>query len=202
MERVNFVFTKEEEQYISETLNIILDDFEKIAGLLEIPYHCIEIENLTLQFNPKNISLNSKRRSYSCYLSEVKDKKTTYSSETTKSKRKSFENFEKSEQQDIVFFLANYEKFRSIAIEKVKEVAQNKKSLFEQLQAIRNKYSTEISVDFGTVATQNIKTLEVTTENGRNVGTIDFGNRIVKVISNGDIVLKKLEPIQEKVKQK
>ena len=49
---------------------------------------------------------------------------------------------------------------------------------------------------------QNVKMLEVTKENGRSIGTIDFGSRIVKIITDGDIVLKKVEPVKEKVKQK
>lgn len=202
MKKNNFDFTDKEKIYIGETLNIVLEDLEKIVSLYPIPYHTIEIDNLSLSFGNTYISLKEINSYHSISLSSIKGKGYKDEEKSKKPKRANFYTLTEEEQNIVARFLANYESFRNQSIEKLKEVTEDKNDLFSRLQALRVKYSTEVSVDFGQISTQNVKTLEVTKENGRSVGTIDFGSRIVKIITDGDIVLKKVEPVKEKIKAK
>ena len=202
MKKNNFDFTDKEKIYIGETLNIVLEDLEKIVSLYPIPYYTIEIDNLSLSFGNTYISLKEINSYHSISLSSIKGKGYKDEEKSKKTKRAIFYTLTEEEQNIVARFLANYEAYRNQAIEKLKEVTEDKNDLFNKLQALRVKYSSEVSVDFGQISTQNVKTLEVTKENGRSIGTIDFGSRIVKIITDGDIVLKKVEPVKEKVKQK
>ena len=202
MAKTNFDFTDKEKVYISETLNIVIEDLEKIVSLYPIPFHTIEIDNLQLSFGSTYIYLKESNAFNNISLSTIKGKGYKDEEKSKKPKRVNFPALSEEEQNNVARFLANYEAYRNQAIEKLQEVTENKKDLFNKLQALRVKYSNEVSVDFGEIPTQNIKTLEVTKENGRSIGTIDFGSRIVKIITDGDIVLKKVEPVKEKVKRK
>ena len=201
---INLRFTKEEKQHIQETLDVVLDDLEEMIKLFPLDYYDVEIDNLKLYFSQEYIKLKKEQKN-TVVLSSIKDVQINSLMSFRREKireRKPFHQFTSEEQGSIVSFLENYDAYRNQIVEELKKTTTQKNDILTKLQMIKAKYSGEVIVDFGPVATQNLKTLEVTNENGRNVGTIDFGNRIVKIITDGDIVLKKVETVKEKIKAK
>jgi len=222
-----YEFTIDEKKYIEETLNIVLDDLEEIVKLFPKFDEYVEVDGVQLYIDKDRTYLYVAEASmYNTYTNLLEPqvkviKEDDDSKEENKEKKKKFWSRNKDiepEHIEIVYtrfydysneklnyiarFLANYETYRNKLIKKLKTLTDDKNDLFSKLQTIRAKYSNEIYLDFGHVTTQNVRTLEVTSENGRNVGTLDLGGKIVKIISDGDIVLKKIEPVKEKIKQK
>lgn len=80
---------------------------------------------------------------------------------------------------------------------------QIKKEQLENIRKITQTYDKEASIEINLPKTQNQHKLVVTEEDGRTIGTLDFGGRTIKVITDGDIILvRKANKEQPKIKQK
>jgi len=215
-------FTKDEKEYIKETLQFILNDISKI-------YDLSDLENIFLQFTPgdrgnyllcvgpKHIAILSLEKTTSTEWMMLFEKGTVnfeYPGNILLGEKK--ESFFKRENnqyisnsvatnekaEDVAKFLVRYEDIRKDLIEYIKKNHKNKTDLFNQLRQLRTIYSSEVTVDLGQLSTINMQTIEVEEQDGKKIGTINFGNRLVKIITEGDIVLTKIEPVKEKIKEK
>lgn len=102
--------------------------------------------------------------------------------------------------QDIMFnFIKNYEDVRDKLIKRLSSSESIKKDtdlLFARLKEQFNKKST-VEIDLGD--TNNRQTIEITEEDGKKIGTINFGLQTIKIITKGEITLVNKE---EKTKTK
>lgn len=102
--------------------------------------------------------------------------------------------------QDIMFnFIKNYEDVRDKLIKRLSSSDSIKKDtdlLFARLKEQFNKKST-VEIDLGD--TNNRQTIEITEEDGKKIGTINFGHQTIKIITKGEITLVNKE---EKAKTK
>ena len=102
--------------------------------------------------------------------------------------------------QDIMFnFIKNYEDVRDKLIKRLSSSDSIKKDtdlLFARLKEKFNKEST-VEIDLGD--TNNRQTIEITEEDGKKIGTINFGFQTIKIITKGEITLVNKE---EKTKNK
>lgn len=85
--------------------------------------------------------------------------------------------------------LLNYENIKSLLLEKMKEGLEKRAITQKRMDEInkmldRNEASIEIDFPY-----QNQQQIKVTCENGKTIGTLDFGDRIIKFITSGNIVL-------------
>lgn len=222
MEKLSF--TKEEQKYIDETLNIVLDDIDELYKLSQQKNIFIKFwleggKEYMLSINDRYIALINLDRSPSSkweksfasynanlsYPGNYQLQETIYYKKGIKRETVKYMDrlkIKDEEANDIIRFLAKYDSIRTKIIAELQASHSEKETLLDALHKLRTKYSGEVYVDFGLSRSQNIQTLEVTEENGKTVGTIDFGSRIVKIITEGDIVLKKIERAKDKVKQK
>lgn len=102
-----------------------------------------------------------------------------------------------------VLFFREYEKIRAAIMEKIEEKSQQKQSDFELMDRLTNNFNKkENIVELKLPETNNLHELKVQRENGRTVGTIDFGRASIKIITNGTIRLVKENKEPAKTKQK
>ena len=230
MEKI--IFSQEEIKYINETLNIILDDMNELYKLsphqnifvrfwnalgeyiLGINDECTVLADLN--FRDLSIWKSGFRKktyySYDYYLEtqrnieerKTKPKRIAFTSKEsddkkTKPKRMTVTN---KEADAVIRFIAKYDSIRTEIINQIQAGTSEKENLFYELSKIRAKYSGDVYVDLGTSRSQNIQIIDVVEEDGKKVGTIDFGSKIVKIITEGDIILNKIEKAKEKVKEK
>lgn len=104
MKKTNFDFTDQEKIYIGETLNIVLEDLEKIVSLYPIPYHTISIDNLELSFGNTYICLKESNSYQNISLSSVKGKGYKDEEKSKKSKRAYFFVLTEEEQNNVARF--------------------------------------------------------------------------------------------------
>lgn len=220
-------FTDVEKKYIKETLQIVLKDIRNLYMLAYQETMFIEIDlkesdKYLLCIDDKKIALlildsksmadewkslwNSNRVNFNYdgnVVLETRKRKLGKNREKDKIEYSVSKNKIKCphDLEIITRFLAQYEEIRTEIVKSVEFHQTKKNGLLDKLERIRTKYSGEVLVDFGTTSTQNRQEIEVTEENGKKVGTIDFGSRLVKIITEGDIVLTQIERAKEKIKQ-
>lgn len=100
--------------------------------------------------------------------------------------------------------LLNYETNRKKIIEAIDYRIKKSKVVDEKLEGISSTLSKlskdEVEVEFMLPETISQKALEVAKEDGKTIGVIDFGGKLVKIVTSGDIVLVPREKGKEKVK--
>ena len=88
-----------------------------------------------------------------------------------------------------VLFLKEYPKIREKIVESINKAVDEKKESLSVVGNIRRYCNRDAIIEIDMPPTNNQHKIEITKEDGRNVGVIDFGNRTIKIISDGDIVL-------------
>lgn len=206
------IFNKEEKKYISETLVIALEDIRKIY---EIANQKNIFLNIRLDGQPYLLAMNSTKTvlltlddvTTSTWIELWKEDKANLFYEGNcilgfyKKKNIIPNSLKKDEDITLVIeFIANYDVIREKIINELKGLNKNKSEMIKKLHEFRCKYANEVLLDLGENTSTNMQQIQVEEENGKKVGTIDFGSRIVKIITKGDIVLTKIESAKEKIK--
>lgn len=223
----NLDFTEEEKKYIKETFDIVLDDLRKIYKLTPQETICVKIQlkenkNYLLCLNETKIALLNLNRCVSADEWErlwIEDKanlsypgnlllETRYKKVGKQRKKDTTEyrvSRKKIEDLDdleiITKFVFQYDEIRAKTIKTIELQHSAKNDFFTELAKIRTKYGGEVLVDLGPTQAQNMRKIELSEENGKKIGTIDFGNRLVKIITEGEIVLTQIERTKEKIKK-
>jgi len=93
-------------------------------------------------------------------------------------------------------FLNSYEKIREKIISEIERdnrkkarFQDSKTSMLKKLEELNKRYDKEATIDIELPPTVNQHQIEVTRVDGNNVGVINFGERTIKIVTNGDIVL-------------
>lgn len=89
-------------------------------------------------------------------------------------------------QQDIVF-LENFDELRKSVIEFVKEATHQKKGKLSTAYSLIEKYTEPATIDIDLPQTNNKQVIEVKEENGKKIGTLNFGNIALRIITSADI---------------
>jgi len=174
----SIVFTKEEKKQIKDCLDVVLDDIREIWKLSNgsamqvfLEMKILEEEYCFLGINNKCIFLDDLSDNSSVILEKIKNKKV-----------------ERTNDFEIAFqFLQNYEKIREEIFNYMyREAILNfdEKDRFEE----RNK-PKEAIIEIQIPPYKNQQIIEVQKVNGRNVGTIDFGDKAIKLITDNEIIL-------------
>lgn len=79
---------------------------------------------------------------------------------------------------------------------------QLKEKILDGLESVQNRYSNSTDILIDLPPSQNQHRLVVKKEDGRNVGTLDFGNTTIRLITDGKIVLVDKTAQDSKVKKK
>ncbi len=175
-------FSREEKDAINERMsNVVKEirDLFEISGYTEIK---IPI-NARFIYCGKNPILCIDENKM--YLQSRWHKKTT--SYFMKGICEYFKDSSDDEFNDSVTFLKHYPKVKDKLVQMAEAGQKAKGELFEELES--SKRASEALVEISLPASLNCQEIEVVEENNQKVGTINFGDMTIKLITNGDIVL-------------
>ena len=217
-------YSKEELDYIKDTLGLILNDVRSIYNATDQEHIFLETtlnnEKYLLAINDKKIALLTLKVDIDEWIKLWKNDDVNFSykgncllerviipekSLLKKQQDKKYEMNKLDKCSDTLIavqFLLEYDRIREELINDIKNTHSSKEDIMRRISQIRCKYGNEILVDLGENKSLNQQTLFVQEENGKKVGTIDFGSRIVKIITDGDIVLTRVEEVKNKIKTK
>ena len=215
IEKINF--TDQEINDTKKTLEIVIDDLKSLYQIsmfedITIVFDMLEKEEKwCLLINEKEIVIYRCRivfdswlyeRSSSLYeipLEYKKTKKEFLKKEVIETKRNPLND--RDSQYYVFHFLSEYESIREEILKRITKTQQEKEKRSKALETLRAKYSNDVYVDFGPSQTLNVQTIEVVEdENGQKVGTINFGSKIINIITDGDIFLIKRKKAKQKIK--
>lgn len=195
----SYNFNKEELGYLKDTLRLVLEDINEI-------YETSELEIISIDFLTHSEQERWKLITSDYKLTLKRDEQFLAEFARIKPTKKSKGHYEYNYQWTnfgynvILRFLASYKDIRKTLLETAQNGLNSKETLMDELRKLRTNFTKEVYVDFGTNNTQNQHALEVTEQDGKQIGTINFGQKTVKIISEGEIVLTHTKRAEEKVK--
>lgn len=190
-------FTKEEQKQIDETLDTITADLEElwISGGkhdIKIPINMAGIEKETdsnfykfgwsFNLTTKGFFLTSKFQKDIIHLaspSADEKMKVVYGMYITS-----------------VVFIKEYPNTRKKVVKEIEKIMSKqyeKDRVLDEIKEIKKTYQKQADVEITLPPSQNAFKLEVEEEGNKKIGTIDFGNAIVRIITDGDLLLVKRE---------
>lgn len=86
-------------------------------------------------------------------------------------------------------FIKEYPKLRERIINKITKIKEEKNKTLEKIANIQKLYSNTSDIEIDFAQTQNRHKIEVTEENGKKIGTINFGSQSIRIITEGNIIL-------------
>lgn len=196
-------YTKKEKQKIRKTMDILIRDLDKIWQLGFLDEITIPID-LT--------GIDEYDESYASYrwnfymdddVIEIRstNEKESYMHAKRSSSGKLKGCYETVDIREVLFF-REYEKIRATIMEKISKKQDEKQKDFDLMDKLTNQFNKKESiVEITLPQSNNPHELKVQREDGRNVGTIDFGSSSIKIITDGSIRLVKEEPQKTKVKK-
>lgn len=182
-----YKFTKEEKKSIRDTMTAIVEELRyiydatqltrlsircpRIAGMSDDEFYDVE---WNLVINDSNIHLEN---NYSCGGADIVFEKTTLFGN-----RKVVIDYDRDYR-----FIIVYDRVLKELEEKAKKSAIEKSEFFSKMQEFRKNHESIVEINMP--QTMNRHEIKITHEDGRTVGTIDFGRQTIKIITSSDIVL-------------
>lgn len=219
-----YTYAKEDLDYIKDTLQILLNDVKEIyeasgENIILLPT-TLEKKDYLLALKKDKIALlvlrtgdeewenlwieNRVNFKYTgnCLLAETHQLEKTMFSKQQQPKMIINDLTDEQTAMIAIQFVVEYDHIRESLINYAQTALKDKKETMDKIRHIRSKYSNEVFIDLGQNNSMNMQNIELQEENGKKIGSIDFGNRLVKIITEGDIVLTRVEETKERVKAK
>lgn len=92
--------------------------------------------------------------------------------------------------------IENYGVIRKGLLEKSNSGVSDKQKCLDSIDEWYNRFRKEAIIEFDSPF-QNQQKIEVREEKGKKVGVLDFGDKIIKIVTNGDIVLVNKNEVNE-----
>ena len=193
-------YTKQEKKEIYEALDLVLDDIRRLFDAANIEEVRVK---LPMQFYDYCAGLKVTSQ-YIKIVTYYVDTDATLVLEKKVGNRRIKRN---PAIDEVLPIIRNYEEIRKdIELEIEHITVLNKTEREKTIQAvanIRKNYTKDATIELDLGPSQNIHEIEVVEEAGQKIGTINFGNRLIKIITDGDIVLvKRAKGKQTKSKQR
>lgn len=197
----NLRFTQEEKENILEALELVLQDIEKLWEKVksttpeisvyilgyEITYG-LGLDDKKLIINDQGIKLVDDR-----VIGQPPKETWLRKKEDLPKKRKLFQKKEKEPEIDLNLyydFVRNYKSYtRKKLIETINKKIESKNEGLINIDDVSKEYSKTASIEL-MFQTQNQIPIEVTREEGQTIGILRFGNNTIKLVTNGEIILK------------
>ena len=203
----NFRFSEEEKKIILEGFELVIMDIEKLwdkakTATDEVYTYIFEYEDFygfddqKLVINNEGIKLLDDR-----VIGQPKKDIWLKRNLEPPKKRKLFQKKEEKPEIDYNLYynlIRNYKKYtRPKLINIIESTLNSKKHGLSLVDDIEKEYSKTASIEL-IFQTQNPIPIEVTKENAQTIGTLRFGGNIIKLVTNGDIVMKEPDKAQQK----
>ena len=197
----NLRFTQEEKENILEALELVLQDIERLwekvkSTIPEINVYIFSYETTyglglddkKLIINDQGIKLVDDR-----VIGQPSKETWLRKKEDLPKKRKLFQKKEKKPEIDFNLyydFVRNYKSYtRQKLIETINKKIESKNKGLINIDDVSKEYSKTASIEL-MFQTQNQIPIEVTREEGQTIGILRFGNNTIKLVTNGEIILK------------
>ena len=197
----NLRFTQEEKENILEALELVLQDIEKLwekvkSTTPEISVYIFSYETTyglglddkKLIINDQGIKLVDDR-----FIGQPSKETWLRKKEDLPKKRTLFQKKEKEPEIDLNLyydFVRNYKSYtRQKLIETINKKIESKNKGLINIDDVSKEYSKTASIEL-MFQTQNQIPIEVTREEGQTIGILRFGNNTIKLVTNGEIILK------------
>ena len=188
------IFTKQEKDKMQETLGKVVQDLRSIFEMSQ--------ENV-LKYDFKNIE-NNKEYSYTLFIKEKESFISLQCSDwymQLDKKHGSKYRMHKIKDYDTAFeFLKKYETIREKILFEAQRNAKKKKNGMDRIDAINSKYTKEAVIEVEMPETVNQSSIEVTQEDGKNIGRINIGPVSIKILSSPSVRI--VTPEAKKVKKR
>ena len=204
-----FRFSKEEKQIILEAYELVIIDIEKLwdkakTATDEIFTYIFQyedfygFEDLKLVINDDGIKLVDDRA-----IGQPKEEIWLKRNNETPKKRKLFSKKEEQKEIDYNLYynlIRNYKKYtRPKLINIIESQLKSKHNGLNLANDVDKEYSKTASIEL-MFQTQNQIPIEITKENNKTVGLLRFGGNVIKLVTNGNIVMKEPEKSIQKRK--
>jgi len=101
-----------------------------------------------------------------------------------------------------IAFTTKYKEIKEQLLKAMQKGLKTKEGIKQSLECVEKYINQDATIEIDFPSSINNHEIEVVEENGQKIGTINFGDRTIKIITNGDIVLvnKEKKPVKEKKK--
>lgn len=174
-------FTKEEKNEIKKSLNVVLDDIRELWNISQPDEVSIslegDLENWRLKIGREKVKLE---RFWYDDIDRIYFERPGISKP----------NRTPSNYEVAMVFVSNYEEIRKKIEQEIKDKTKGKEFFFQKLKEVDMKFNKYADIEIDAPPTNNLQELEVTTtKDGNKVLTINFGERTIRLITNGGFVL-------------
>lgn len=196
-------YNKKDKQKIRKTMDILINDLDKIwqLGLIDeisIPIDLTGIEEFDEEYSGYSWIFHMDEDAVEIRSTNGKES-YSHAQRTKSGKLKGC--YQTIDIREVLFF-REYEKIRATIMEKIEAKQQQKQNDFDLMDKLTNNFNKkENIVEIKLPQTNNQHELNIQRENGRTIGTIDFGSASIKIITDGTIRLVKDEPAKTKIKK-
>lgn len=189
-------FTKEEKEKLTQALTVVVEDLRSIFNTAEtdkISYEFEVFENesknkYSLVINKKEMYLTLHYSDWYMNLDKVKP--------GGKVKMCPIKDY------NLVFlFLQKHEIIRKNVVNTARVNQTNKEQGMKRIQAIYNQYTKEATIEVEMPETINQSSIEVTQEDGKNVGKVNVGPVSLRILTSPNVRIVE-QKIHNKVKKK
>lgn len=188
------VFTKEEKDKMQDTLEKVVHDLRSIFEISQedvLRHEFKTIENgkeyeYYLIIKAKEAFISHRYSDW--YMQLDKKHGSTYRMHKIKDYNTAFE------------FIKKYEIIREAILLKAKQSAKKKKIGMDKIDAVNSKYTKEAIIEVEMPETVNQSSIEVTQEDGKNIGRINIGPVSIKILSSPSVRI--VTPEVKKVKKR
>lgn len=197
-------------KYNKEELNTIKSAYNKILDDMDLLWEKSEIEEIELRIyfgkNPNNgLPHDLGKIAYLVFNDqEIRMEYRNFrlsriiNIEKRNRRGKPSRNYDVSTMEAL---LEKYSEIREILKGKIEESISDKKRKIDLFKSIDEQYSKEANIELSLPETLNQHKLEVVEEDGKKVGTLNFGSISLKIITSGNVELVS-KPEANKVKAK
>jgi len=196
MSEVNF--SEEERKEIKKSLNLLITDMRSLWDISEQNYIDINLGRDIINAYDWHLEIDSKKIDIVHYDWDGSSTRENLDYKGKGSKQLFFNYVHAFN------FIKNYDNIRKKLEYEVKANLSKKHDGLKKLEEVNKIYDKEASIDIQFPETKNPLPIEVCQEDGKNIGIINFGDRTIKIITNGSICLIDKDTKQElpRVKRK
>lgn len=216
------VYTKEEKKKIIETVEYMIKEIYEIFDSIPQKEVVIRLTNGILHINNQKIYIYSGRGNFKTrnilkkighFFVELKDsiewgdidltpaemcelylgKKTLLGPKVV---------FNKYHTEEYVTFIQEYQKVKDKLLQESKNVLENKKRKMDAVEKWNDTFTGETTLELDLPQIQNVHELKITEKGKKKIGTINFGKKSVKIITQGQIILANESKESPKVKRR
>lgn len=183
----NYKLTKEEKKKVREAFDLLLIDLGKLWSLSKVKRVSVRINSIDdygcqLVLEKNRVYIYSSKLNMSLFTD-----KTTY---PVASRHMSGELVASPfvELKTMVELIKQYDRIKSDLESEIIKENEKRSDTIESIESFRKDYDKEASIEID-MPIQNQQQIKVTRDDGKTVGVLNFGDRTIKIVTNGAIVL-------------